>query len=219
MRIFHRWLSIVEGCFLVALGIHLLSVGGLLISGTAGLSLILIQITPFSFGLLFFTINLPFYIFSYLQMGLGFTLRTFISVSLLTLLSELMRRFVHIEIDQVAIVAILGGLLIGFGLILLFRHQSSLGGFNVMVLYIEKCFGVHAGKTTLALDILVMILALVLIDVDKVAWSLLAFFTMASVVGRYHRPPTWAKPYPAQISDQLEQAEVMVTKAKSHQTG
>ena len=207
MQTFHRWLSIVEGCFLVALGIHLLSVAGLLISGTAGLSLILIQVTPLTFGAIFFLINLPFYILAYLQMGLDFTVRTFLSISLLTFLTELMRRFIHIEIDQIFIVAILGGLLIGFGMILLFRHQSSLGGFNVMVLFIEKRFGIHAGKTTLALDIIVMVLALILIDVDKVIWSLLAFFTMASVVGRYHRPPAWAKPYPAQIREQLENSQ------------
>lgn len=198
MYITHRWLSIVEGCVLVALGIKLLSASQLLISGTAGLGLILIQVTDLSFGQLFFVLNLPFYLLSLYALGWQFTLRTFISVSLLTGLTELLDRFVTLQIGEPVLAAVMGGLLLGFGLIILFRHQASLGGFNIMAIFMERRFGIHAGKTTLALDLTVLVLGLCLLEPSKVIWSLFGFVALSSVMGRYHNPPAWARPQAAE---------------------
>ncbi|MFB9884911.1 YitT family protein [Balneatrix alpica] len=193
MYLTHRWLSILEGCLLVALGIHILNAAGLLISGTAGLGLTLQRLTSLSFGQLFFILNLPFYILALKYLGKGFTLRTFISISLLSILTELLDRYMHLQIQEPFFAAALGGMLIGFGLILLFRHQSSLGGLNILAMYLERRYGIHAGKTTLAGDVLIVILALWVFAAEQVLYSLVAFLMMSSVVGRYHRPPEWAK--------------------------
>ncbi|WP_010322092.1 YitT family protein [Marinobacterium stanieri] len=189
----HRWLSILEGCLLVALGIHLLDASDLLISGTAGLGLLLQQLTGLSFAQLFFLLNLPFYILSLRCMGWHFTLRTFVAVSTLTLLSELMQRWFDFSISEPLLAAVIGGMLIGFGLIILFRHQASLGGLNILSIYLERRFGIHASKTTLAADILIVLAAFWLFEPLQVVLSLAAFLSMASVVGRYHRPPSWAQ--------------------------
>lgn len=189
----HRWLSILEGCLLVALGIHILNASQLLISGTAGLGLLLQQLSGLSFGQLFFLLNLPFYLLSLRCMGWAFTLRTFVAVSLLTLLSELMRRWFEFSIREPLLAAVLGGMLIGFGMIILFRHQASLGGLNILSIYLERRYAIHAGTTTLVADVLLVLLALYLFEPPQVLCSLLAFLFMGSVVGRYHRPPAWAR--------------------------
>ncbi|MFK7159974.1 YitT family protein [Marinospirillum sp. MEB164] len=196
MQTTHRWLSIIEGCLLVALGVHLLQVSQLLISGTAGLGLVLIQVTNLSFGQLFFLLNLPFYILAWRTLGRAFTLRTFLSISLLSVLSELMARYVHLEIHPI-LASVLGGLLVGFGLILLFRHQASLGGMNILAVYLERRFNWHASTTLLIGDLGVLLLALLLLEPAQVIWSVLAFIALSSVVKRYHRPPAWAVPKPA----------------------
>ncbi|MBS98940.1 MAG: membrane protein [Oceanospirillaceae bacterium] len=189
----HRWLSILEGCLLVALGIHLLNSSNLLISGTAGLGLTLQHVTGLTFGQLFFILNLPFYLLAIRYMGWSFTLRTFTAVSLLALLSELMRRWLDFTVVQPAMAAVLGGLLVGFGLIILFRHQASLGGINILAMYLERRFDIHAGKTTLACDILILALACLVFTPEQIAYALLAFLALSSVMGRYHRPPAWAR--------------------------
>jgi uncharacterized membrane-anchored protein YitT (DUF2179 family) len=196
MNTTHRWLSIVEGCLLVALGIHLLQTSQLLISGTAGLGLVLVQVTNLSFGQLFFLLNLPFYILAWRSLGRSFTLRTFFSISLLSLLSELMARYVELTMHPL-LAAPLGGLLVGFGLILLFRHNASLGGLNILAVYLERRFDWHASLTLLVGDLGILLLALLLLEPAQVIWSLLAFLALSSVVKRYHRPPAWATPKPA----------------------
>ncbi|MBU1295257.1 MAG: YitT family protein [Gammaproteobacteria bacterium] len=192
MKTTHRWLSIIEGCLLVALGLHILNSAGLLISGTAGAGMILLRVTDLSFGQLFFLLNIPFYILAWYTLGRDFTLRTFASVSLLSLLSELMKQYVVLSMHPLLSGA-LGGLLVGFGLIILFRHNASLGGLNILSVYLERRFGVHASKTTLVADIAVLMAAVVFLDWSHLAYSLLAFLLLSSVVGRYHRPPKWAQ--------------------------
>lgn len=192
MKITHRWLSIVEGCLLVALGIHILNSAGLLISGTAGIGMILQQLTDLSFGQLFFLLNTPFYILAWRTLGRDFTLSTFVSVSLLSIMSELMRRYVSIDMNPI-LSGTLGGLLVGFGLIILFRHNASLGGLNILSVYLERRFSIHASKTTLVADLLVFTIAICTLNAQSIGYSLVAFACLSSVVGRYHRPPKWAQ--------------------------
>ncbi|MBD5769884.1 YitT family protein [Marinomonas colpomeniae] len=192
MKTTHRWLSIVEGCLLVALGLHILNSAGLLISGTAGVGMILLRVTDLSFGQLFFLLNIPFYILAWYTLGRDFTFRTFFSISLLSALSELMNHYVSLSINPI-LAATLGGLLVGFGLIILFRHNSSLGGVNILAVYLERRFDIHASKTTLIADICVLIAAVVFLELSSLMYSLFAFLLLSSVVGRYHRPPKWAQ--------------------------
>ncbi|MGJ8646193.1 MAG: YitT family protein [Marinomonas colpomeniae] len=192
MKTTHRWLSIVEGCLLVALGLHILNSAGLLISGTAGVGMILLRVTDLSFGQLFFLLNIPFYILAWYTLGRDFTFRTFFSISLLSALSELMNHYVSLSINPI-LAATLGGLLVGFGLIILFRHNSSLGGVNILAVFLERRFDIHASKTTLIADICVLIAAVVFLELSSLMYSLFAFLLLSSVVGRYHRPPKWAQ--------------------------
>lgn len=189
----HRWLSILEGCLLVALGVHLLQSTQLLISGTAGMGLILSQLTGLSFGQLFFLLNMPFYLLALRCLGGSFTWRTFVAVSLLASLTELMRLWAHFDVAEPALAAVLGGMLVGFGLIILFRHQASLGGVNILAIYLEQRFAIHAGKTTLACDLVIAACGFAVFAPTQMLWSMLAFLALSSVVGRYHRPPRWAR--------------------------
>jgi len=187
MKTTHIWLSILEGCLLAALGLHILNSAGLLISGTAGVSFLLLQLVDLTFGQLFFLLNIPFYILAWQSLGWRFTLRTFFSVSLLSAISELLRLYVHIDMNPL-LSATFGGMLVGFGLIILFRHNASLGGLNILAVYLERKFHIHASKTTLVADLMVLAGAFFILDGSRLAFSFLAFLVLSSIIGRYHKP-------------------------------
>ncbi len=187
MNTTHVWLSILEGCLLAALGLHILNSAGYLISGTAGLSFLALHFSDLSFGQIFFLLNLPFYLLAWQTLGWRFTFRTFISVIFLSGLSELMRLYVTIEMNPI-LASAFGGMLVGFGLIILFRHNSSLGGLNILAVYLERKFNIHASKTMLGADIVVLILAFYVLDGPSLAFSFLAFLVLSSIIGRYHKP-------------------------------
>lgn len=182
----HYWLSLLEGCFLVALGVHVLSASQLLISGTAGVGILLQPLSGLSFGQLFFVLNLPFCLLAWRYLGAAFTLRTGICVTLLAIFSEVLARYAFIDVAPV-VAAIIGGTLIGFGLMVLLRQQASLGGINIFAVFLQEHFGIYSGKTLLVSDLLLGACALLVMPPTQVMLSVVAFVFMSQVVGRYHQ--------------------------------
>lgn len=181
------WLPLLEGSLLVALGVQLLKSADLMVSGTAGISLLLNHASGWSFGLIFFVINLPFYALAIQRMGWAYSLRTFICITLLSVIAETLGLGLTLSEIHPLLAAPVAGLLIGLGLVILFRRQASLGGFNILAAWLEKQWGLHPGRTLLCTDMSVIALGLYLLPWHQVLWSLLAFVSLASVVGRYHR--------------------------------
>ena len=72
----------------VSLGIFLFHQVGLLTGGTAGLAFLIHYATGITFGKAFFVLNLPFYWLALRKMGWAFTLKTFIAVALLSVLTD-----------------------------------------------------------------------------------------------------------------------------------
>ncbi|MCM2291466.1 YitT family protein [Allorhizobium sp. BGMRC 0089] len=152
--------GIVAGSMIAALGLFFISKVGLVTSGMAGFSFVLHYWSGVNFGLIFFALNLPFYILSYKRMGLDFTLKTFLAVGLTSALVDVENRFITLQSINPVWAAVLGGLLLGFGLLALYRHRASLGGIGIMAVYIQERFGIQAGLVQLGFDAIVMTLAL-----------------------------------------------------------
>ncbi|GAA5215692.1 YitT family protein [Corallincola platygyrae] len=183
----HEWFARLEGCFLVSLGICFLSAAGLLVSGTAGLSIVTNELLSVSFGFWFFIINLPFFALAIKQLGWAFAWRSLICITLVSGASDLMIYLIRFEQIPPILGALVGGGLIGIGLIVLFRHGTSLGGVNILALYLEKRTGIHAGKVILAMDLIVVAAGLAMFPLVQVAFSALSFVVLSSVLGRYHK--------------------------------
>lgn len=188
----HHWLedaqALLTGTLLFALAIQLFRQAGLLTGGTAGLTFLAHYATDLSFGLLYFLINIPFYVFGLKALGRAFTLKTFCAVALLSLYSELMPRWISIARIDPLFAAILGGLLAGAGLLMLIRHQASLGGLGVLAIYLQKARNWRTGNVQMAADGLIVAGAFFIVDVDKVALSILGAFMLNLVLSINHRP-------------------------------
>lgn len=148
--------GVIAGSMLASLGIVLLSGAGLLTGGTVGVAFLAHYLGNVSFGTAFFLINLPFYYLAYRRMGIAFTVKTFITVGLTSFLSSwLPHLLVFTHINPVA-AACFGGVLVGAGMLALFRHRSSLGGFGILALYLQDRFGWKAGYIQLCFDAMVL---------------------------------------------------------------
>lgn len=179
--------SLLEGCLLAALGLVILRASGLLISGMAGFTMLLERAVPLSFGTLFISANIPFYLLAVWGMGWRFTLRTVAAVSMLGLLTDLLSANLALQVENPAAGALAGGALIGSGLVILLRAGASLGGVNILAVYFERCLAIHPGVTTLAADLLIVLLALTVLEPTDVATSMLGFVTLSLLLGRYRR--------------------------------
>ncbi len=179
--------AILVGTLFISFGIVLFRQAGLLTGGTAGIAFLGLYLFAIPFGLGFFLINLPFYVLALLRMGWRFTAKTFCAVALVSLMAETHPLFIGIGRLDPAYAAVFGGLLFGMGFIVLFRHQASLGGINILALYVQEKFGIRAGKLMLGVDLVVLVASLLAVEWRLVAFSVLGSLAMNLVIWINHR--------------------------------
>lgn len=179
--------AFVIGCAMTALGLQFLTFTGLITGQTAGLAVLLSYLTPLGFGVVFFAVNLPFYILAWTQLGPRFTAKTAIAVGLVSGLAEVFPMLIVFDRLDPVTAALLGGGCIGLGLIVLFRHGASLGGVGVVAYWAQDRFGVQAGWVQLGFDAVLFTVALFVLDPVMVALSLLGAVVVNLVIAVNHR--------------------------------
>jgi uncharacterized membrane-anchored protein YitT (DUF2179 family) len=140
-----------------------------------------------SFGLIFFLINIPFYLFAIKAMGWEFTLKSMACVAALSLGTELVPLGFAIERLDPTLGAIMFGVVTGIGLLAIFRHKSSLGGLGVVAIWIQDRFGIRAGYIQLGFDAVLFAVAAFLFPLSVVMYSLLGAVVLNGLIAFNHR--------------------------------
>lgn len=177
-----RVISILLGCFITSIGTIFLQHAHLVIGGTCGLSLSLSYLLSWPFSLLFFLVNIPFYLFALLRMGANFTLATFLSVSALSLITAALEKFLSGFTPDLWVGAVAGGALSGIGLSILFANRASLGGANILALYLEEKRGINPGLSNCVFDAVVVVGGIYAAGYWQAVYSILAVFIIAAVI-------------------------------------
>ncbi|ASA56614.1 YitT family protein [Vibrio gazogenes] len=188
-------IAMITGSFLVAQGIMFLQAANEITGGTAGLALLFNQLFPYSFGVLYLLCNAPFYWLAWKRFGRRFTLNSLISGLLVSLFTELFTHFILFTHVNVIYCAITGGLFMGLGMLILFRHRSSLGGFNVFCLLIQDKFGISVGKTQLCIDASIVGASLFYLPPATIAVSILSAAVLNIVLAMNHKPSRYSVTY------------------------
>lgn len=181
-------LGLFTGVFVVSLGVYLLQTCGAVTGGTAGLALLLSYATPVGFGWLFVLINVPAFAVAAWQKGATFTVKSLACVVAVSLATKVQADMLGLEGLDRTYGVIAGNLLAGSGLLILFRHGASLGGFNVIALLLQERLGLRAGYVQMVLDLSVVLGALLVVDPDVVVLSALGAFVLNLVIAFNHRP-------------------------------
>ncbi|GLQ10048.1 membrane protein [Devosia yakushimensis] len=180
--------AILIGTTLVSLGIVFYAQVTLITGSTAGVALLLQYATGIPFGWLFFGINLPFYVLAVLRMGWPFAIKTFVSVGLVSWLSVHVPDWLGISSIHPLFAALVGGGLIGLGILSLFRHKASVGGINILALFLQDNFGIRAGYFQLGVDAVILLIAFFVLPFDRVLYSVLGALVLNLIVALNHKP-------------------------------
>lgn len=187
----HSWAEdaqgLIYGAGMAAFAITLLTQLGLITGQTAGLAVLISYASGWGFGPVFFAVNLPFYWLGYRRMGLGFTLKTFAAVALMSGLAMLMPAWVQFQHLSTPFGAILFGAVSGSGLLALFRHGASLGGVGILALILQDKTGFRAGYTQLMFDAALFASAGLFLPLPTLAWSALGALVVNLVIAVNHR--------------------------------
>lgn len=186
-NIFEDAQAFLFGSFVCAFALVILGALGLFTGQTAGLAILISYMTGWSFGLVFFVVNLPFYWFGYKRMGLKFMLKTFICVALISILAETLPALISFDSITPWVGAVLFGFLTASGLMAIFRHGGSLGGVGIIALYLQDATGWKAGYVQLAFDALLFLAALFILPLHLVGYSLLGAVVVNLILAINHR--------------------------------
>lgn len=181
-------LAVLTGTWLASLGLHLLHGAHAVTGGVAGLSLLITYAVPLSLPLVLLLANVPFAALALWKKGRSFTLRSAAAIALLAGFTELHHRFLPLPDLASGYAVFTGNLLAGVGILILFRHGSSLGGFSVLALVAQEQAGLRAGYVQMALDVVVVLAALLVVSPGNVLLSAFGAVVLNIVLAFNHRP-------------------------------
>ncbi|GAB4060540.1 YitT family protein [Uliginosibacterium sediminicola] len=185
---FEDLLALLIGTLVVSFGASLLKQAGALTGGMAGVAFLIHYATGIKFGYAFFLLNVPFYWLAFLRMGKVFVFKTFCAVALVSVFTELHPRFIDISHINPFYAAIFANAVMGLGFIVLFRHKASLGGINILALYLQERYNIRAGKVMMGVDVLIVLSSLFLVSLPLLAASICGAVVLNLIIAMNHRP-------------------------------
>lgn len=179
--------GIAFGIVMAALGIHILTHMGFATGQTTGLAVLVAYTGNLPFSLIYFAINLPFLALGWWYFGGRFALKTLISTAALAALTDILPRWMVLGPMEPAFAAILFGILFGIAALAVVRHGGSFGGFAIPALILQNRFGIQAGYSQLAVDIVLFAAAALILDPETLLWSFLGAATYSLFLAINHR--------------------------------
>jgi uncharacterized membrane-anchored protein YitT (DUF2179 family) len=183
--------GIAFGIVMAALGIHILTHMGFATGQTTGLAVLIAYTANLPFSLIYFTINLPFLGLGWWVFGPRFALRTLISTAALSILTEILPRWMTLGPMEPAFAAILFGSLFGIAALAVVRHGGSFGGsfggFAIPALIIQQRWNIPAGYVQLAADLVLFTAAALILPPETLLWSFLGAATYSVFLAINHR--------------------------------
>jgi uncharacterized membrane-anchored protein YitT (DUF2179 family) len=165
--------------------------------GVIGISIVIHYLTEgvFSFwptgipiGLMALTIDIPLALLGVKILGPRFGIKTVVGFVLTATFMDVLKYFIGQDDplnlgDQILLASIFGGVLIGFGLGLIFRSRATTGGTDLISMMINKFTGVPLGQLLIIVDSIIVLLGLIAFGDWKIPlYSWIVIFITGQVV-------------------------------------
>lgn len=182
---------ILAGSLLYAVSISMFSApNNIAPGGIVGISTVVNYLVPFlPIGMLTFVLNIPIFIWGWIELGWKYLSRSVITVALSSVLIDFFALdFVTVFFKpyqgDAMLVSIFGGILSGAGLALIFWRGSSTGGTDIVSRIMhEKMPHVSMGNFIMIVDVCVIALsAVVYKNIDRALYALIFIFVSTRVI-------------------------------------
>ena len=191
MKKYSHYLEIILGNLLLGLAVtYFILPYNILTGGLAGIANVINAIIPINRVIVINILDIAFFVVGYLVLGKEFAMNTGLSTIIypviLTLLS-LVPYDVHCSPVSAAVI---GGIISGVGLGIVFRNNASTGGTDVPIMIIHKYTGMNYSDLEMWVDGAIAVLGVVIVGVDAVLIGLLSIFVSSVMIDRIVKPKT-----------------------------
>ncbi|RWZ59637.1 YitT family protein [Labedella populi] len=180
--------ALVIGTLMVSFGLALLTASGAVTGGVAGVAILASYVSPLPFGVWFVLLNAPFFVLAVLRMGWAFTVKTIVTVVLVSLFSSLHPLMLDLDAVQPVYGVLFGSAVTGVGFIVLFRHRASVGGISILCLYLQDRFGWRAGYLQMGFDAVIVLSSVFVVPLPLLVLSFTGAVVLNLVIALNHRP-------------------------------
>jgi uncharacterized membrane-anchored protein YitT (DUF2179 family) len=150
--------------------------------GITGVALIIHRFIPaLDLGLIYLLLNVPLFALAWMTVGRRFFVFSIIGTLTLTC-ALLFVNFIHFNLADRMLNALLAGLILGAGAGLCLRTSGSQGGMDILSVVLLKRFSISIGTTILTVNAVVLLIISVCYSVEALLYTMIVVFVTAKVV-------------------------------------
>jgi len=183
----------IQDWSMIFFGLSLYSIGwtgfllpnGITTGGVTGIAAIVFFASSIPVGITYFCINGILLLFSIKILGFKFSIKTIINVIILTFLLSVFQTIFKEPLvkGEPFMSCILGGVMCGLGLGLVFNFKGSTGGTDIIALIIHKYRNISIGKGLLICDLLIICSSyFVFQSIEKIVYGLVVMGVISYTV-------------------------------------
>ena len=148
--------------------------------GVIGISMIVSHITKLNLGLLILIINTPFIIMAFKTMGAKFVVQTVYANIILAVFLNL---FHHYKVTgDLLLSTVFGGIILGFGVGVILKHEGSLDGTEMLSLVVARRFGCSVGEFIMGINVFIYLAAGKVFSWESAMYSIMTYFIASKVI-------------------------------------
>lgn len=177
-----KYCSLVIGLLLMAISFNLFQAPYNIASGgVTGLSIIVKKFLPINEALFIFLVNQSLIILSFLVLGKKRTINTILGSLLLPVFIELTSFLPQIPDLDYILIAIIGGVIQGIGLGLIYKNGFTSGGTDILNQIAEVKYKIPINKSLIAIDGTIVILTAIAFGIPNMIYSFIMLVVLSSI--------------------------------------
>ncbi len=178
-------LFIILGSFLGSIGVNMFLIHAKLLSGgVTGLALIIQYLFKIQAGYIIILLNIPLFILSVKKLDKKFTLYSLVgtlSFSLSLILTQPISNILNI--NDVLLYCLYGGVINGIGFGLVFVHRGSTGGFDIVSMLIRRKYSnLNIGKISFYINLVIVSVSAFIFGLPSALYTLIAMYITSFVL-------------------------------------
>ncbi|MDR1514684.1 MAG: YitT family protein [Synergistaceae bacterium] len=151
-------------------------------SGVTGISVLLNYKFGIPLPLMVSIANIVLLAWAWRELSTRVIIWTIYGVFLVSMLMHLMDGVPFPHTDQKLLIALIGGAIKGYGCGIVFRSGGSLGGLDIVILYLQKKFGVEIGKYSFYFNMFILGASVFVVGVENAMFGLLAVYASSLAI-------------------------------------
>ena len=180
-----KYLYITVGVVIYAVGFQFFMYPNSIVAGgVVGIAMIINRLTELPVGMLTILMNIPLFIIAWRHFGLDFLLGSLAGMALSSIAVDYFATFHLIATNDPLLASIIGGVIKGFGLGLIYYVGATSGGVDIVAKFLRQRFPqINFGTLVLILDVVIVIAYAIILDkYDSAMYSMIGMFVVSKVV-------------------------------------